>query len=896
MDETDFSEDTTYKQQEDLPYDETISQMQMCGDGNFTSKNNILGVSDQVILTEDDPQEKAAHNETCPNAAVAMTWDKITENDFVLDKNCVEEKQYPMTLYIAADEGDTSKSNISDILLHHLSKEQFLGGQGIDCETLPETSNADSTDEAAINANISSCYVKNFWSKEQTPEFTDQLNPKRNGENSSKPSHSLSSSDLEELVAVGNNSHQENSNFLTKITGLDDKQKSCEGQESQEQLTEKASSRDVFRYGQGQVHYQLPDFSKVAPKVKIPKNNLVNKSLTIAKQANFSPKSIIAQDILENLSRSNCVEKQQPEEKGKITEPSQDIQMESTVHIYQELLTGLESETSLLKLTSTSQKDLSSSSSSIFQKICQGKQMYQKLKEQTDQLKTKVQEFSKRIQQDSLFPLQDRKLVLEQLQGHLEVLEQEFVANKEKHLALQQQIYEHESPAVGNFDPEREVEGEIFKLEMLLEDVKEKMDESKYTSILSLPLNSPSIPDDLASAFSSSSDEVFDIINTVPVSQPALCCMLRSSSAASGMSHILHRDHLCVCFVVQEDASSVSGRQERAEMVAPSPGCAFCRRLLEWKQKMERKGLRRINCGRFSIVIHETALFQDLTLVTEPDFNPRPPNSIHLRFRGTCSPGWPSASTLRPPLEPSTAHSLPSKLQTCVRRMCFLPLASQAKEANCQKGTANVTPMLATPLGNTPEEVNAAVPGPSFSDSSTGVQHNKCEHCGSEIQNSRRVCGKDPLKEFHYKYNTPGQYYLNHSRRGAFVQPCSLDENKNSASPCSKPEQLCSQGVNSQSFQDECQPALGKRNLKTCMTNRADSAIFPPHFQSCKISGSKSLCDFNSIEKTESKILNLALDHALKTATILKTTTDQMIKAIAEDLAKAQRWRNRLKH
>lgn len=146
--------------------------------------------------------------------------------------------------------------------------------------------------------------------------------------------------------------------------------------------------------------------------------------------------------------------------------------------------------------------------------------------------------------------------------------------------------------------------------------------------------------------------------------------------------------------------------------------------------------------------------------------------------------------------------------------------------------------MLATPLGNTPEE--GCIPctlepysprrfmtiknslffcvtwafwgcdtGPSFSDSSTGAQHSKCEHCETDIQNSPRVSSKDPLKgesdlgppkdgsrdscsqainymfnifflEFHYRYNTPGQYYLN-CGRDAFVQPCSLDENKISA-------------------------------------------------------------------------------------------------------------------
>lgn len=55
----------------------------------------------------------------------------------------------------------------------------------------------------------------------------------------------------------------------------------------------------------------------------------------------------------------------------------------------------------------------------------------------------------------------------------------------------------------------REVEGEIFKLEMLLEDVKEKINKGKYTSAVSLSGSSPPIiPDDLASTSSPPSNEV----------------------------------------------------------------------------------------------------------------------------------------------------------------------------------------------------------------------------------------------------------------------------------------------------------------------------------------------------------------------------------------------------
>lgn len=45
--------------------------------------------------------------------------------------------------------------------------------------------------------------------------------------------------------------------------------------------------------------------------------------------------------------------------------------------------------------------------------------------------------------------------VLEKLQGRLKLLEQEFLASKEKHLTLEEQVHKHESPAVKDFDPER---------------------------------------------------------------------------------------------------------------------------------------------------------------------------------------------------------------------------------------------------------------------------------------------------------------------------------------------------------------------------------------------------------------------------------------------------------
>ncbi|XP_006179993.2 protein AKNAD1 [Camelus ferus] len=763
MDEADFSEDTTSKQEADLPYDVDFSQIEIYSDYKFSSKNDIPHISNQINLAADDPQEKATHRETCRKADMATTLDKTTENP--VNTKCVKEEPCPMNLHGPANEGDPSKSNISDILLHHLCKEEFSRGQGINCETLPEISPADSFDEAIKNTVLQ--HVKNSWPTEQSPELSDQLDPKRDGENSNYPICSPTTaeentSDLEEPVTDGEGSHQENSNFLTKIKSPSDKQKSCQGQTPPKQQGGKASSGNRFKYGQDQVHYWFSDywFSKVAPKVKIPKNNIIGKPPTADKQACFSPtlrdKSAIVQGISERTSRSNYVEKQ--EEKWKTTEPSQQIEMEPTIHIHQEHLAGVESETDVSKLPSTSQKD-PPSSSYIFQKISQGKQMCQKLKEQTDQLKTKVKEFSKSIAQDSPYHLQDRRLVLEKLQGHLELLEQEFLANKEKHQTLKQQVHEHESPAVDDFDPQRKVEGEIFKLEMLLEDFKEKINKGKHTSAISLPMNSPINLDDLS-----------------PTSPPPSN---------------------------EEDPNNAPGRQDRAETTSAS--CAFCLQVLEWKQKVKKKGHRGINCGRFPTAIQDKAVHPDSVLGSD------------------------------------TGHSCSSA-------------------------------------------------------SGTGLHTSRCEKCGTKIPNSRRVRGKEPSREFHYRYNTPGQNYFNHSKRSAFAQLRFLNENKNSSPSHSKPKWICSQRANSKSSNDECESIQGKKNHKAFMTYSSDSATPSPHSHSCRTSGSTSLSNISGIEETESETLNSSLDHALRTATILKQTTDQMIRTIAEDLAKAQRWRNRLKY
>ncbi|NWR86795.1 AKND1 protein, partial [Furnarius figulus] len=114
-----------------------------------------------------------------------------------------------------------------------------------------------------------------------------------------------------------------------------------------------------------------------------------------------------------------------------------------------------------------------------------GEKMSQILKDQTDQLTKKVEDFSKQMTQETFF-LQDKYPALNQLKRYLHALERNYLTAREEHHNLQLQNYKDKSTNIGEFDPERRVEGGIFRLGMLLEDIQEQMDHSKQ-NLSSLP-------------------------------------------------------------------------------------------------------------------------------------------------------------------------------------------------------------------------------------------------------------------------------------------------------------------------------------------------------------------------------------------------------------------------
>ncbi|KAF1618130.1 UNVERIFIED_CONTAM: Protein AKNAD1, partial [Eudyptes robustus] len=116
--------------------------------------------------------------------------------------------------------------------------------------------------------------------------------------------------------------------------------------------------------------------------------------------------------------------------------------------------------------------------SHLLPELTLGEKMSRILKDQTDQLIKKVDDFSKHMTQET-FLLQDNYLALNQLKRYLDALERSYLTAREEHRNLQLQNYKDKSINIGEFDPERKVEGEIFRLGMLLEDIQEQTDDSK---------------------------------------------------------------------------------------------------------------------------------------------------------------------------------------------------------------------------------------------------------------------------------------------------------------------------------------------------------------------------------------------------------------------------------
>ncbi|XP_009583905.1 PREDICTED: protein AKNAD1 [Fulmarus glacialis] len=459
--------DATDEEQNDLPYD---------GDVGITCKYNnnsdnlndctctkdtsgILNLACSEVNknikatanyeTHSQPEEFSSHHRDAIGTTGISAETPGSEASF--------KKELPVSSFSKSDSKEhLTHSKMSNVLLRHFSQGELTSTcQLIECETIPETSFTESIDDT-VNK------------------------PKRSEHDKGPLAHEQRATNFEEY-----------------------------------HLEKHKEINTELKYGQGQAHYCLPDSSEVASEVKVPKRSDNINSVPTTERAKSFPvllsKSVIVNNILENKNYFNSAEVENQEEM-RIPELLQQPEIlrqsdfpNASIAIYSGD-TGTSSEVFTLHASIPTQSRCGLSKarlqcgttasalpaagtveahclnpSDLLPQLTLGEKMSQVLKDQTDQLIKKVEDFTKRMTQET-FLLQDNHLALNQLKRHLKALERNYLTAREEHRNLELQNYKDKSINIGKFDPERKVEGEIFRLGMLLEDIQEQTDDSKCNS------------------------------------------------------------------------------------------------------------------------------------------------------------------------------------------------------------------------------------------------------------------------------------------------------------------------------------------------------------------------------------------------------------------------------
>ncbi|KAF2984547.1 hypothetical protein EK904_003493 [Melospiza melodia maxima] len=409
------------------------------------------------------------------------------------------------------EHGTTSK--MSTVLLRHFSRGELLSTCPlIECETIPEVSFTESIDdtgskpEPSEHSRGSLVYEQWAASSEEYPlEKHKEVQAHDKNGNSLNGNRSVSKKSIFSSGQCG--CRQEFSQVVNEAGDTH----TFQNMKDERALFKRTVSPCELKHGQGQAHYCLPDFSDAASEVQVPKkpDNITSVPST-AREKPFpilQSKSVLVNNILENKNHFNSAEVENQEERsisellqqlqilpqsdfananiaissGHTGTPPDVITLRAPVPVQPThglLKARLQPGTaaSALPAAGTVKAQCLNPSDSL-PELTLGEKMSQILKDQTEQLTKKVEDFSKHMIQETLF-LQDKYLALNQLKRYLDALERNYLKAREEHHNLHLQNYKDKPINLGEFDPER-VEGGIFRLGMLLEDIQEQMEGSK---------------------------------------------------------------------------------------------------------------------------------------------------------------------------------------------------------------------------------------------------------------------------------------------------------------------------------------------------------------------------------------------------------------------------------
>ncbi|KAM4773725.1 protein AKNAD1 isoform 2-T2 [Cyanocitta cristata] len=439
-------------------------------------------------------------------------------------------KELPLGSSSKPDSKDhVTTSKMSNVLLRHFSRGELLSTcHLIECETIPETSFTESIDDTGSkpepSEHIKGPLVHEQWamSSEEYPlEKHKEVKAHDKNENLLHENRSVS----KEHIPSG--CRQEYSQLINETGDTH----TFQNMKDERALFRRTASPCELKYGRGQAHHCLPDFSEVASEVKVPKPpDTINSVPSLERTKPFPillSKSATVNNTLENKNYFNSAEVENQEEMS-ISELLRQLQMLTHHADIQNHIDHMRFNPKILPQSDFANASIAISSgdtgtppdvitlrapvpvqpthgllkarlqpataasalpaagtieaqclnpSNSLPELTLGEKMSQILKDQTEQLTKKVEDFSKHMTQETFF-LQDKKLAFNQLKRYLDALERNYLRAREEHHNLQLQNHKDKPISLGEFDPGR-VEGGIFRLGMLLEDIQEQMDGSK---------------------------------------------------------------------------------------------------------------------------------------------------------------------------------------------------------------------------------------------------------------------------------------------------------------------------------------------------------------------------------------------------------------------------------
>ncbi|XP_042353106.1 protein AKNAD1-like [Plectropomus leopardus] len=566
----DAGQDTSDEEQEDLPYDGDLgsiyfnqranSEGNMDSDGRETvhASPDVPGLLECNTRDRDDISEclvSAEQNIEKPTSL--LQEDANTKQDNFFDASKQSEVSPPCPY----------PADISQLLLRHFSQEELLwSGRPIEAETLPEVSLLESVDDTilswapthnstAINSNHSESPACNSEINQSfCSDRTDEKSKKSSLEEEAESKNdNISFAASNSILCSSVRTDVEQGSGDTSAIDVEKQESTEEDNQIQRVPLVRTRSFSEMKYGQGQVHYPLPDFSKVAPKVKIPKApsgpakpvpqstmhraqsspgmlDVISRVLEDTVQPSEKPYVFKDEDkqtppalvhhlqaeydklLTKYAEAENLIDQMRTETN---TQPSSELmlyldfgdddddddddqgKLAEGSHLGLKALRLPPSENVGEKQETILQSNIEGgttmSSSQPEDGVSDGERMTAELTDIIDQFMQQVEEFKMSVS-NMLVSTAEQQMMLRSIMEAQDQLERQYISKKEEHRALEMQNYMGLSRNTGTFDPNRLVEGDIFRIGMLLEDIKEMIDKNMCEQISPPPSSSTPTP------------------------------------------------------------------------------------------------------------------------------------------------------------------------------------------------------------------------------------------------------------------------------------------------------------------------------------------------------------------------------------------------------------------